>query len=64
MKRSMGRRAETFSSAALAVLALCSTCWAAPPGPPSIPSTPVGRAEVSAATIVALAAYGYWKGRK
>jgi hypothetical protein len=64
MKRRFDRIAETIFLTALAILNICTTCWAGPPGPPSIPSTPVGNAEVSAATIIAVAAYGYWKNRK
>ncbi len=41
-----------------------TTCWAGPPAPPSIPSTPVGGAESSALTMIAIAAYGLWKSRK
>ena len=61
MKRSLDRTAETLFLVALALLTLCSTCWGGPPGPPS---TPVGNAEVSALTVGAIAAYGYWKNRK
>ena len=61
MKRSFERLAETLPLTALALLSAGSTCWGGPPGPPS---TPVGSAGVSAATVVAVAVYGYWKSRK
>jgi hypothetical protein len=64
MKRNFDRLAETLALTALAALNICTMCWAGPPGPPNIPSTPVGNAEVSALTVVAVAAYGYWKNRK
>jgi len=59
--------AETLTFAAFAILVLSAVCWGAPPPPPnfqSIPLTPVGSAEVSALTVAAVAAYGFWKMRK
>ena len=61
MKRSFDCLAETLFLVALTLLSAGSTCWGGPPGPPS---TPVGSAGVSAATVVAVAVYGYWKSRK
>jgi len=64
MERKFIRISETFVLSVLATLSLCATSWAGPPGPPSfIPATPVGNAEVSTVTIVAVAIYGYWKSR-
>ena len=66
MKRSINRILETLTFSALTILTLCATCWAGPPGPPviSAPATPVGGTEVTIATAVAIAGYGFWKSRK
>ena len=66
MKRSINRILETLILSALNILTICATCWAGPPGPPVItaPATPVGDTEVTIATAVAIAGYGYWKARK
>jgi hypothetical protein len=64
MKQKIDRIAETLTVAGLAILSLYATCWAGPPPPPSIPATPVGGTEISIATAVAIAGYGYWKSRK
>jgi len=68
MNSTLYRISQCITLTVLATLNLCATCWAGPPGPPAIaaqiPATPVGNAEVSAVTIVAVAAYGYWKNRK
>ena len=64
MKRNLDRIAEKLFLAVIALASLCTASWAGPPPPPSIPATPVGNAEMSAVTIVAVAAYGYWKMRK
>jgi len=45
----------------LTTLGAATVCWAAPPGPPV---TPLGGTELSIATAVAVAAYGFWKVRK
>jgi hypothetical protein len=67
MKRNFNRAIETLLLSGLAVLNFCALCYAGPPGTPDsfglIPSTPVGNVEVSALTVVAVAAYGYWKNR-
>jgi hypothetical protein len=66
MKRKFERIAETFTFFALTILNLSATCWAGPPGPPNLshPATPVGGTEITIATAVAIAGYGYWKSRK
>ncbi|MBU5614088.1 hypothetical protein [Geomonas azotofigens] len=64
MKRNLHRIAENLIMAAIALGSICTASWAGPPPPPSIPSTPVGNAEMSAVTMVAVAAYGFWKMRK
>ena len=68
MERKFSRISETLMLSAFATLNLCAVCWAGPPGPPviaaQIPVTPVGNEEVTAITVVAVAAYGYWKSRK
>jgi hypothetical protein len=67
MKSSIGQVVKKIYAATFAVVILSTTCWAGPPGTPdsfAIPTTPAGSAGISAATVVALAAYGYWKGRK
>jgi hypothetical protein len=64
MKPNFDRTVQTVMIGTLTVLNLCTTCWGGPPGPPNIPSTPVGNAEMSAVTVLAVAAYGYWKNRK
>ena len=70
MKRNFGAVIGTLVLSILALLNLCAVCWAGPPGTPDsfavaqIPRTPVGNVEVTAATVLAVAAYGYWKSRK
>lgn len=64
-KRSM--IAEIGALTALFLTHLSTQVFAGPPGPPvvtQIPATPVGNVEMTAATVVAVAAYGYWKSRK
>lgn len=59
MKRSQ------FAATTAIILAVAATCWGAPPPPPTIvPSTPVGGIGVSTVTVLAMTAYGIWKGRK
>jgi len=68
MKRNLNQFVETLCCSVLVSMLLVATCWAAPPPPPLnlliIPVTPVGNAEVSAMTVLAVAAYGYWRSRK
>ena len=64
MKSFYRRSTEAALLATAALCTLCSTVWAGPPLPPSIPATPVGNAEMSALTVAAVAAYGYWKMRR
>lgn len=67
MKGNLSALAGTLFFSALALLGLSAVCWGGPPPPPmaqSIPMTPVGSAEVSAVTVAAVAAYGFWKMRK
>lgn len=67
MKALCRRSTETAFLATVSLLNLCTAGWAGPPPPPSIaaiPSTPVGSAEMSAITVAAVAAYGYWKMRR
>lgn len=64
-KRSM--ITEIGALTALFLTHLSTPVFAGPPGPPAItqiPATPVGSVEMTAATVVAVAAYGYWKSRK
>ncbi|TGU70729.1 hypothetical protein E4633_17170 [Geomonas terrae] len=64
-KRSM--TAEIGAFTALFLTHLSTPVFAGPPGPPvitQIPATPVGNVEMTAATVVAVVAYGYWKSRK
>jgi len=60
MTNKLQRIIEILCLAVLALLNLLGVCW----GPPEPPSTPVGNIEMSALTIGAMAAYGYWKMRK
>lgn len=68
MKAIYRRSTETAFLATASLLNLCTAGWAGPPPPPNIavgiPSTPVGSAEMSAITVAAVAAYGYWKMRR
>lgn len=65
MKTGLRAVTETLGFAALGILAFSAACWGGPPLPPSsIPATPVGNAEVSAITVAAVAAYGFWKSRR
>lgn len=65
MKRKLNRIVESLAFAVLTVLNVYSACWGGPPGPPSSPpATPVGGTEITIATAVAIAGYGYWKSRK
>jgi len=64
MKHSFESIAGMLLLAVMVGLSFCTTCWAGPPPPPSMPSTPVGNAGVSAVTVMAVAAYGYWKMRR
>jgi|OpeIllAssembly_1097287.scaffolds.fasta_scaffold832587_2 hypothetical protein len=66
MKRKIYCIIQALTFFALNVLNLCATCWAGPPGPPTVspPATPVGGIEITIATAVAIAGYGYWKYRK
>ncbi|GFO54928.1 hypothetical protein GMSM_19350 [Geomonas sp. Red276] len=68
MKKRLIRIAEIAAIAALAVTALAAAVWAGPPAPPvvnaQVPVTPLGGPEVSALTVAAVAAYGYWKSRR
>jgi hypothetical protein len=66
MKRTFDRIAETFIFSVFTILNLTATCWSGPPGPPDgLPrATPLGGIEITIATAVAIAGYGYWKSRK
>ncbi|QWV94734.1 hypothetical protein KP004_06035 [Geomonas oryzisoli] len=64
MKLTVQKIVESAALILVAGLNLCSSCWAGPPAPPVIPATPVGSAEMSAVTVAAVAAYGFWKSRK
>lgn len=74
MKRTFDRIAEALFFSVVTILNLTATCWAGPPSPPDlsspiipipgIPSTPIGGTEITIATTIAMAGYGYWKSRK
>ncbi len=57
---------ELLLLATLVLVCLATAAVAGPPPPPviSAPATPVGGAEITIATAVAIVGYGYWKSRK
>jgi len=66
MYRRLNNIAESLMLATLVIMNLCTASWAGPPLPPGMspPATPVGGMEITIATAVAIAGYGYWKSRK